>query len=1003
MPSADVVKKSRGLPLRAKMTLMFIGVIVLPLTITLVVSMRISAQRAERELRQTNSHALAEARDVLDEFRERAGVMAELLANSESVKERLRSMRRFDFSESGHEVWNMAQVEVFDRQGRLLARAEIKGVDAAVYHTPEGHEIIRKTLKLELGPEYSGTETGFALKTGMPVLDYATLEVIGAVIVTLPFNMAMIEDLQARVGASVSIFWDAGKKAAGSIAALALETPPSWKDILAKAQSGRPAGDSETIMRNGRPHAAAYAPLLDRRGNPAGVIETSMDYQRVLAGERDSMRLLVVSAAASLALAIVLGFFTAMRFTRPIHRLLRAIRELSGGELGRRLEADRGDEFGELAAEFNEMAGRLEQERRFLAASEEKYRTLFENSIEGIFRSTLSGRLLSVNPALAHMFGYENPEAFVRAIDDIGRELYVDREERRKYVERLLRDGYVMDEELMLKRRDGTEIWVSERARLAPGEPDCIEGTLVDVTERRRAMTMERAKIEAEAANRAKSEFLAAMSHEIRTPLNVIAGMVEAALYEDQPEKRRERLETCQDAASHLLDLINDVLDFSRIEAGKFDLECEDIDLWATLDRVSRTMRGQAESKGLAFDLVVAEDVPRFLYADAARLRQILINLSGNAIKFTERGRVRLSVSRQNGEMADGMFRLAFAVTDTGIGIGKDKLHAVFDQYAQADASIPRLFGGSGLGLAISLRLVQLMDGDITAASEEGKGSVFTFVAPFKPGDAGRAMAGEETGRMLDEPGRPLRVLVVEDNPANFQVARLHLERLGHEATLAQNGLEALEALRRSRFNLVLMDLEMPEMGGLEAVRAIRSGRAGVLDPDLPIVVMTAHAMAETRKRCLASGMDGFLTKPVNLKRLTAVIARAMSDSKDCTISRDAPLCDDRTPILDERAARKELGVSPDDFPMIMDAALGEIERRAKLMDTAIRAGDLKDAVMHAHTVKSSAATIGAYRLSRASLKLEKAAANRDAGEIARCFAVFQRERGDLLQCVQKV
>lgn len=989
--------------MRAKMTLMFIGVIVLPLTITLVAGMRISAQRAERELRQENSRALAEAMDALDDFRERAEGMAELLANSERIKERLRSSTRFDFAESGHIVWDMSQVEVFDRQGRLLARAEVKGVGASAYYTSQQSDIIRKTLRLEGGSEYSATKTDFALKTGMPVLDYATLEVIGAVIVTLPVNMVMVDDLQERVGASVSVFWDSGSGTAGSVAALKLESPPSWKDILAQAQDTTPDGASVKIIRSGRPYAVAYAILPDRRGNPAGVIETSMDYQRVLSGERDAIRLLVVSAAAALALAILLGFFTAMRFTGPIHRLLRAIREISGGDLGRRLDVDRRDEFGELAVEFNEMAGRLERERRSLAASEEKYRTLFENSIEGIFRSTLSGRLVSANPALAHMLGYEDPETLVRAITDIGQELFVDPEARRKYVERLRCDGYAMDEELMLKRRDGTEIWVSERARIAPGESEYIEGTLVDVTERKRALAMERAKIEAEAANRAKSEFLAAMSHEIRTPLNVIAGMVEAALYEDNPEKRREYLDTCQEAASHLLDLINDVLDFSRIEAGKFDLEREDIDLWETLDRVRRAMRGQAESKGLPFELIVAEDVPQFLYADAARLRQILINLSGNAIKFTESGRVRLSVFRPNAEEMDGMFRLSFSVTDTGIGIGNDKLHAVFDQYAQADASIPRLFGGSGLGLAISLRLARLMGGDITAASEEGRGSVFTFEAPFMPGDSVRATARERASRAVDAPGRALRVLVVEDNPANYQVARLHLERLGHQATLAQNGLEALEAMRRSRFDLILMDLEMPVMGGLEAVRAIRSGRAGVLDPDLPIVIMTAHAMVETRKRCLASGMDGFLTKPVNLKRLTTVIAKAMFAAKDDSAFRDTPFAEGQTPILDERAARMELGVSSDDFPMIMDAALGEIDRRAKLMDAAIQAGDFKDAVMHAHTVKGSAAAIGAYRLSRASLELEKAAKDRDAGETGRLFAAFLREWDDLLQCIHTV
>ncbi len=975
------------------MTLVFIGAILLPLTLTLVAGMRIGADRAERNLIDANARALDGVRDSLDELRDRIEDMAGLLANSESVKEGLRQGKGFGFAQAGHEIWEMVQVEAYDAHSNLLAVARIKGLKKGMYASPKDAAFVSRILALESATRFYRTKNGLVMKTGKPVLDYATLEIIGAVVVTLPVNEDLVTLLKERVGAAVGVFWEGEDgETASAVNHSGIWTGIPWARLLDQARSGFTgvtAGGEQAERR----YITAYAPLTDQPGEPVGVLATAMDYQGILAGERDAMRLLGISAASALILAILLGVVIAHRFTQPIHRMLGVIRRMTDGDFSERLPLTRADEFGDLAEAFNDMAGRLAEERRSLARSEKRYRALFENATEGVFRSTISGKLIEVNPALARLMGYAGPEELVASVNDIGAQLFVDPDERGRYLDRLRREGVIHNQELLLKRLDGREIWASESSRIISdpgGEDGIIEGFVVDVTERKKAEALERTAIEAQAANKAKSEFLASMSHEIRTPLNVIAGLSEAALAESREDKRRECLETCHDAASHLLDLVNGILDFSRVEAGKLELESSDFVLDEALSRVMRTMRPQAAGKGLRLELVLDPDAPQCLRGDAPRLRQILINLIGNAVKFTEKGGVILTVSRRPGTREDGRVDLAFAVRDTGPGIDPDKLQAVFGQYAQENAAIPRRFGGSGLGLSISRKLAELMGGELQVESGKGRGSVFTFEAPFTPGDP-EALRAEAAPLKTAQDAKPLRVLVVEDNSANVKVALSHLERLGHTAAVAGDGAQAIAALRETPFDVVLMDLEMPVMNGFEAVRAIRSGGAGVLDPDLPIVIMTAHALAQTKARCLASGMDGYLTKPVNPRRLGEALVQAVFSPREA----------DEGVILDERLARRELGVEPQDFPAIMDAALGEIGKRSPLLERALAEGDFKGARLQAHSVKGSAAAIGAVRLRHAALRLEQAAQNCDMVMTQRLAESFFSEIDALMQCAR--
>jgi signal transduction histidine kinase len=484
----------------------------------------------------------------------------------------------------------------------------------------------------------------------------------------------------------------------------------------------------------------------------------------------------------------------------------------------------------------------------------------------GVWSWTPATGALDWDALMCAMHGVE-PTVFGQRLDAwLDRLLPIDVGRLRSGLDTALAGKKPLDEDLGVQQPDGSVRVVRVLGRATAHQ---IAGVALDVTTRRETNdALRRARDAAEAASRAKSEFLANMSHEIRTPMNGVLGMLDLAQDAANETDLREYVAVARSSAESLLAIINDILDFSKIEAGKVEIESVPYDLGDLLGEVVRMMAAQAGQKSLPLKLECDPGLPRLICGDPVRVRQVLINLVSNAIKFTSRGSVTIRAGVRVESAAQE--RLSISVIDTGIGIAPDKQGHVFEAFAQQDSSTTRSYGGTGLGLSISSRLASLMSGHIALSSTPGEGSLFCLDLPLVRGNAMRV---EATAAGSEQPVPALSILLVEDHPVNQKVAEAVLTRSGHRVTLAENGMQALEMMVDGGFDLVLMDMQMPVMGGVEATRLIREMECELRRPAVPIFAMTANALEEDRVACIEAGMNDFLTKPLLPRVLREKIA----------------------------------------------------------------------------------------------------------------------------------
>jgi PAS domain S-box-containing protein len=754
--------------------------------------------------------------------------------------------------------------------------------------------------------------------------------------------------------------------------------------------------------------------------------------------------------------------------------------------------------------------GESRQAKEALQLSEERWRMLFARNLAGVLRTSATGRILDCNQATALILGCNSPAEL------IGKslvEFYFSAQDRERFAQTLMREKALTGFEVKYRRRDGQPVWVLTNANYFVDAEDggVLEGTLIDITDRKRAEEQLReAKEIAERANRAKSAFLANMSHEIRTPMNGILGMAGLLLEDNLDPRQRSRAKTVRDSAEALLAILNDILDLSKMEASKLELEKQPFDLRNLVEGVADLMAVKAQEKGVELLAFIEPDVPTELCGDSSRLRQVLVNLTGNAVKFTSAGEVSIRVKQAG---AGDPARIRFEVKDTGVGISEDKRHLLFQPFSQVDSSTARQYGGTGLGLSIVRMLVELMGGEVGVRSEEGKGSEFWFTVPVerqlaverprslslagwqilvvdanpasrglimelmalwkagaeqagdvetalgalrsaadRPFDAilvdlqmpgldcerfpalvHQALQAERTAVVLmvplsqagdaerwrrlgfaghvgkpvkqgelgtclasilgygPAPARPgpkrrksptdraaraqIRLLVVEDNSVNQEVALGILENLGYRADVAADGAGALNALARQDYDLVLMDCQLPGMDGYETSRLIRKPETPVRNHDIPIVATTANAMSGDREKCLAAAMNGYLSKPLRADTLEqaieewtcgprAAIEPSLPPPLPETVSTAAGF--DREGLLERVMGNRELACR------IVRGFVKDMPGQIALLAQAVSEGDSKQVRLLAHSIKGAAASVGGLDMRQAAWKLEQ-------------------------------
>lgn len=909
----------RPMSVRSRILRLFVLVAILPLCLLTAAGLGISLHQAGQALSIEGKESISKVQVSLARSTRRLEDLAQLVAHFTILQEKRSSAEIEQLLQLRQDFWSESFIEIFDEKAHLRARSVTIDSQQAAWFSSEGCNFIHLGL---LGKRFSGLDDcggGLVIRALSPIINSQSGKISGVVVASVPLNRATLNKMKEQLHADISLHLPNRNLVSTLQTADYLPLERDWLPHFARYENTIQPVQYTGQVENSS-HVITLKTLNSMHGKNIAVISTAISEAPLAESVLSAMRMLGATLVVAVLLATVLAFWTADRFTRPVNRLVEALSSMSRGNLAVRVPDANLQEINELTHSFNVMVAQLSTERtrvlnalhereesaqslakanskletayKQMQATREDYRKIFTDSVQGIYRKRMDGAILKANPAMARLLGYASYQELRQASYNNNFTLFADAEEHKALQKILWERRSIVDHETKFLHTNGTAIPVSLSARFifsAEGEPLYIEASVIDITERECRYEAERKREAAEAASEAKSQFLARMSHEVRTPLNAIMGMADLLWESKLSQEQRYYVDIFKKSGETLLELVNDVLDYSRAEAGKLQIHAENFALRPTVQRATEIHSLNASHKQLRLSIEIADDVPDALIGDSLRIRQIVSNLVNNAIKFTPKGFVHVAVERLSSEDASAMYKNAdnqaqhtddydeteklllqsanalpirICVSDSGIGIEDSVQTRLFESFTQADASITRQYGGTGLGLAIVKSIAQLMHGSVSLKSVVGEGTnISVDILLHAPKELPQEKVIEKETQE-NAPNSALRLLLAEDNANNRLLFSMYLKGSPHSVRLAENGEMALEQFQHGNFDVVFMDLEMPVMDGYEATKRIREWEQENGRHHTPIIALTAHVQANFKERCLQEGFDKYLTKP---------------------------------------------------------------------------------------------------------------------------------------------
>ena len=772
------------------------------------------------------------------------------------------------------DIWDNAIVEIFDANRKLLGRSFDGEPGTPSFFVDEKSEILQQTLRLAKIADFFASPAGISIRASTPIIAPHDLSCLGAVIVTYPFDTQLLYKIKSSIKHDIFLYVD-HMNAMRSTASTDLMSDRFPIFEKSRIESEKMLMKTDSV--DGRIYQSAYRPVVNFNGTILGYISASID-RSVIDHEIDNAyRKLCIELAVSLSGAIVIIFLVTKYLTNPIYYLSESIKRMTLENTFRDVVIDQNDEIGDLADSFNNMISKLRQKQETLARTERKYRNIFINSVEGIMQVGIDFRIADCNISAARMFGYEDVRGFMKTVVNVKEQLFPDAAAADSFFGMVASRGKIKIHEIEMVRRDGTRFPALVSMHLTSdsdsGSP-VFEGSIADISARKEKERAETARDAAEKASEFKSLFLANMSHEIRTPLNAIIGMSGVLQKTDLAEKQGEYVRVIDTASRNLLHLVNEVLDFSKIESGQMRIEEEVFDLEEMIDEILSLFMAQTSRKDIEFIADIDEGVPRILFTDQFRLRQVIINLCSNAFKFTEQGEIVIAV-RVKGLSNEGC-ELLFEVADSGIGIPMEKRDRLFDAFQQADSSTTRRYGGTGLGLTICRKIVEMLGGEIWIDPEYHVGSKFCFTIraavpepPVAAPEGSESLAG-------------VRVMLVSASEKLTQVVPQLLSGFGCEITRISpcESLHGLTGLS-DHFNhdLAVIDCPLGEMGVMEYLGSYLAAKGDAAR----VIVLLPYGTQVQKRPFGGQGLVEFMNKPLRRRHLLRRVLELFGKDGDRT------------------------------------------------------------------------------------------------------------------------